>query len=172
LQSAQAGNTDISAAYAKAATEAYKMANDISLLAIKHNEPAADTTQIKNYEYGLAHPGFNQPPVAPRPVTADECATWGLPDTGAFTIAPGEAPKPITGAGAQGEPLDQGSIDYLAARLAKGDNTALTGLGFSKVGAENRARGRCHVVESLMWVRRVSQLKSCGGDDFAPRLHG
>jgi hypothetical protein len=31
---------------------------------------------------------------------------------------------------------------------------------------------RCHVVESLMWVRRVSQLKSCGGDDFAPRLHG
>jgi hypothetical protein len=33
-------------------------------------------------------------------------------------------------------------------------------------------RGRCHVVESLMRVRRVSQLKSCGGDDFAPRLHG
>jgi hypothetical protein len=32
--------------------------------------------------------------------------------------------------------------------------------------------GRCHVVESLMRVRRVSQLKSCGGDDFAPRLHG
>ena len=31
---------------------------------------------------------------------------------------------------------------------------------------------RCHVVESLMRVRRVSQLKSCGGDDFAPRLHG
>jgi hypothetical protein len=24
----------------------------------------------------------------------------------------------------------------------------------------------------LMRVRRVSQLKSCGGDDFAPRLHG
>ena len=34
------------------------------------------------------------------------------------------------------------------------------------------ARWRCHVVESLMRVRRVSQLKSCGGDDFAPRLHG
>ena len=33
-------------------------------------------------------------------------------------------------------------------------------------------KGRCHVVESLMRVRRVSQLKSCGGDDFAPRLHG
>jgi hypothetical protein len=33
-------------------------------------------------------------------------------------------------------------------------------------------RWRCHVVESLMRVRRVSQLKSCGGDDFAPRLHG
>jgi hypothetical protein len=32
--------------------------------------------------------------------------------------------------------------------------------------------GRCHVVESLMRVRRVSQLKSCGGGDFAPRLHG
>ena len=32
--------------------------------------------------------------------------------------------------------------------------------------------GRCHVVESLIRVRRVSQLKSCGGDDFAPRLHG
>ena len=31
---------------------------------------------------------------------------------------------------------------------------------------------RCHVVESLKRVRRVSQLKSCGGDDFAPRLHG
>ncbi len=31
---------------------------------------------------------------------------------------------------------------------------------------------RCHVVESLMRVRRVSQQKSCGGDDFAPRLHG
>src|ERR1700730_16722612 len=25
------------------------------------------------------------------------------------------------------------------------------------------------VTENLMWVRRVSQLKSCGGDDFAPR---
>jgi hypothetical protein len=33
-------------------------------------------------------------------------------------------------------------------------------------------RGRCHVVESLMRVYRVAQLKSCGGDDFAPRLHG
>jgi hypothetical protein len=33
-------------------------------------------------------------------------------------------------------------------------------------------RWRCHVVESLMRVRRVSQLKSCDGDDFAPRLHG
>jgi hypothetical protein len=33
------------------------------------------------------------------------------------------------------------------------------------------SRGRCHVVECLMRVRRVSQLKSCG-DDFAPRLHG
>jgi hypothetical protein len=32
--------------------------------------------------------------------------------------------------------------------------------------------GRCHVVESLMRVRQVPQLKSCGGDDFAPRLHG
>ena len=36
----------------------------------------------------------------------------------------------------------------------------------------NLLRGRCHVVESLMRVRRVSQVKSCGGDDFAPRLHG
>ncbi len=36
----------------------------------------------------------------------------------------------------------------------------------------HRHIGRCHVVESLMRVRRVSQLKSCGGDDFAPRLHG
>src|SRR6202040_1959632 len=34
------------------------------------------------------------------------------------------------------------------------------------------SRRRCHVVESLMRVRRVSQLKSCGDDDFAPRLHG
>ena len=25
---------------------------------------------------------------------------------------------------------------------------------------------------NLMRVRRVSQLKSCGGNDFAPRLHG
>jgi hypothetical protein len=25
---------------------------------------------------------------------------------------------------------------------------------------------------NLMRVSRVSQLKSCGGDDFAPRLHG
>jgi hypothetical protein len=33
------------------------------------------------------------------------------------------------------------------------------------------AHGRCHVIESLMRVRRVSQVKSCG-DDFAPRLHG
>jgi hypothetical protein len=32
------------------------------------------------------------------------------------------------------------------------------------------SRRRCHVVDSLMRVRRVSQLKSCGGDDFAPRL--
>ena len=37
---------------------------------------------------------------------------------------------------------------------------------------DDDTRGRCHVVESLMRVRRVSQLKSCGGDDFAPRLHG
>jgi hypothetical protein len=37
---------------------------------------------------------------------------------------------------------------------------------------EKALKGRCHVVESLMRVRRVSQLKSCGGDDFAPRLHG
>jgi hypothetical protein len=29
-----------------------------------------------------------------------------------------------------------------------------------------------HVVESLMRVRRVSQLKSCGVAAFAPRLHG
>jgi hypothetical protein len=28
------------------------------------------------------------------------------------------------------------------------------------------------LLKSLMRVRRVSQLKSCGGDDFAPRLHG
>jgi hypothetical protein len=33
------------------------------------------------------------------------------------------------------------------------------------------SRRRCHVVESLMRVRRVSQLKSCGGDDFMPRRH-
>jgi hypothetical protein len=32
--------------------------------------------------------------------------------------------------------------------------------------------GRCHVVESLMRVCWVLQLKSCGGDDFIPRLHG
>jgi len=42
---------------------------------------------------------------------------------------------------------------------------------FSEISNET-AGGRCHVVESLMRVRRVSQLKSCGGDDFAPRLHG
>jgi hypothetical protein len=35
-----------------------------------------------------------------------------------------------------------------------------------------RLEGVCHIVESLMLVRRLSQLKSCGGDDFAPRLHG
>jgi thiamine biosynthesis protein ThiC len=38
--------------------------------------------------------------------------------------------------------------------------------------AGDLAKGRCHVVESLMRVRWVAQLKSCGGDDFAPRLHG
>jgi transposase len=38
--------------------------------------------------------------------------------------------------------------------------------------ALDSSHGRCHVVESLMRVRRVSQLKSCGGDDFAPRPHG
>jgi hypothetical protein len=38
--------------------------------------------------------------------------------------------------------------------------------------AHQRVMGRCHVVESLMRVRQVPQLKSCGGDDFAPRLHG
>src|SRR5580704_10630556 len=32
--------------------------------------------------------------------------------------------------------------------------------------------GRCHVVEIWMQVRRVPQLKSCRGNDFAPRLHG
>jgi hypothetical protein len=32
--------------------------------------------------------------------------------------------------------------------------------------------GRCHVVESLMRVRRVSQLKSRRNGDFTPRLHG
>jgi hypothetical protein len=37
---------------------------------------------------------------------------------------------------------------------------------------KERCPGRCHVGESLMRVRRVSQLKSCGGGDFAPRQHG
>ena len=42
-----------------------------------------------------------------------------------------------------------------------------------KEGKMNRlAKWRCPVVESLMRVRQVPQLKSCGGDDFAPRLHG
>jgi hypothetical protein len=35
-----------------------------------------------------------------------------------------------------------------------------------------KEKRRCHVVESLMRVRQVPQLKSCGGDDFAPRLRG
>jgi hypothetical protein len=33
------------------------------------------------------------------------------------------------------------------------------------------SRRRCHVVESLMRVRWVSQLKSCGSDGFVPCLH-
>ena len=33
---------------------------------------------------------------------------------------------------------------------------------------ECHRQGRCHVVESLMRVRRVSLLKSCGGGDFTP----
>ena len=76
---------------------------------------------------------------APLDASAQDAAQ-DTAQAGAFTIAPGEAPKQIAGAGSQGEPLDQPSIDYLAARLSKGDNTALSGLGYSKVGAENRAR--------------------------------
>jgi CRISPR-associated Cas5-like protein len=37
----------------------------------------------------------------------------------------------------------------------------------NKSGAQKAAEA-----EVVMRVRRVSQLKSCGGDDFAPRLHG
>jgi hypothetical protein len=40
------------------------------------------------------------------------------------------------------------------------------------IDVDHEISRRCHVVESLMRVRRVSQLKSCGGDDFAPRLNG
>jgi uncharacterized protein YbjT (DUF2867 family) len=33
-------------------------------------------------------------------------------------------------------------------------------------------QGRCHVIEIWMQVRRVPQLRSRRGADFAPRLHG
>ena len=36
----------------------------------------------------------------------------------------------------------------------------------------NHWRGRCHVVEIWMQVRRVPQLRSRRGNDFMPRLHG
>ena len=42
----------------------------------------------------------------------------------------------------------------------------------TEVQSDLHYQRRCHVIESLMRVRLVSQLKSCGGDDFAPRLHG
>lgn len=139
--------------FLKLAGDAGKVAEEISEKAIEYGKPAADSYANVTLPNGQVVPfnkstgsygtPFGTPTpaaVPPRPVTADERQQWGLPADGAFTIAPGEAPKPITGAGSQGEPLDQPSIDYLAARLSKGDNTALSGLGYSKIGAENRAR--------------------------------
>lgn len=136
--------------FIKLAGDAAKVAEEISEKAIDYGKPAADFYQNVTLPNGQVVPfnkstgsygtPFGTPTVPPRPVTADERTTWDLPPTGAFTIAPGEVPKQISGAGPQGEPLDQPSIDYLAMRLSKGDNTALSGLGYSKVGAENRAR--------------------------------
>jgi hypothetical protein len=102
LQSAQAGNTDISAAYAKAAAEAYKMANDISLLAIKHNEPAADTGEIKNYEYAQKHPGFPVPGAAKLEMKEIGRDSYGNPVYGTFNPQTGEITpyKPPAAAGA------------------------------------------------------------------------
>lgn len=138
-----AGNTDAAKLYFDQATKAGAVADQINMKALEHTQPNT-TNKITEYEYGLQHPGFNAPAVAPRPITDEERATWGTPGQplqGAYTISPGEAPKPISGSAAgSSEPLDQPSIDYLAARLSQGDNSALTGLGYSKVGAENRAR--------------------------------
>jgi hypothetical protein len=104
-QAAAAGNTDISASYAKAAQEAYKMANDISLLAIKHNEPAADTSEIKNYEYGQTHPGFATR-LELREIGPDQ---YGRPQYGTFNsqtgeITPYKPPAAARGRGNGGPP--------------------------------------------------------------------
>jgi hypothetical protein len=77
------------------------------------------------------------PTQAPRPVTDEERKTYALPTEGAFTIAPGEAPKAISGAGVKDQPLDQATLDWLANRLNQGDSSAVTNLGFGSAG--NRA---------------------------------
>lgn len=92
------------------------------------------------------------PSEAPRPVTPDERKTWGLPEDGAFVIEPGKAPTQIAGAGSQANKLDPGepAVDILAERINKGDGSALTGLGYGTIGANNRA----------VVLRRAAELKT------------
>ena len=132
-----AGNTDAAKIYFQQATQAGAAADQINMKALEHAQP--DTTnKITEYEYGLAHPGFNAPAVPPREVNDDERKIWNLPPTGSFTIAPGEAPKPITGAGTATEAsLAPATIDDLATRYLAGDPQAVTILGYGS-GA-NRA---------------------------------
>jgi hypothetical protein len=92
-------------------------------------EPKEPTTQILQLSDGtfqtvnkatgapIGTP-VGHPTQAPRPVTDEERKTYGLPTEGAFTIAPGEAPKSISGSTS---PLSIGSptalIREIAARL-------------------------------------------------------
>jgi hypothetical protein len=101
-QAAAAGNTEMAKSYAEAAQAAYTRANEISLLSIKHNEPAADTGEIKNFEYAQTHPGFPVPGAAKlefRDLGPDQ---YGRPQYGSFNPQTGEITpyKPAAAAGA------------------------------------------------------------------------
>ena len=157
-QTAQS-NPEISAQYLKAAQDNLKLMNDISLLSIKHNEPAADTGEIKNWEYAQTHQGFPMPgaanlelkEVGQDPFGNKSFVTFN-PKTG--EIKPYTPPGGQTSGGAAAVPAQLQQLDMPNADAGQGDKTPAVPLPpdqQSRLGAVNPAiRG---TVESILQGR-------------------